>query len=451
MFELRPEQRPPCEQAKLILARYNCVYIAGEIRTGKTPISLMTAYESGWRSVCVLTKKNAITGFNKFNPGLMFNKITITNYEQVHKLIPEYDGYIIDESHNLGAYPKPSGRTKKIKEIVGNKPVILLSGTPTPEGFSQIYHQFWVCNYGPFQRYASTIKSSGFYKWAKDFVKHYEYVEDGETKYRVKQKYVYGNNVNDYSEAKEQEVKEAIHPYFVYLTQQEAGFTSFVEEEILTVKIDHRLYRLMSILKKDKYYKMKCGDEIVVETGVRLQSLFHQISSGSVNISYIEEGKDGKKAKKKHKKHTLDESKAYFIKSRFAGQKICIFYLFVQEGEILKKIFPNYTSDQDVFNASEDKEFICQMVSGREGVNVSTADAVIMYNIGFSATTYWQIRGRMQEKERKKASKLYWIFSEFGIEHKVYKAVTNKLDYTLSYFKKDLRTWNLEHIGNVRG
>lgn len=443
MIDLRPEQRTAVDAAKTILKEYGVVYIAGEIRTGKTPISLITAHESGWKRVCVLTKKKAISGFEKFNAGYLFTRLTITNYEQVHKLDGEYDGFIVDEAHNMGAFPTPSQRTVRIKEMIGDKPLILLSGTPTPEGYSQIYHQFWLSASSPFGKYYNPKnKTSGFYKWAKDFVVQYEYKDDeGETRYRVKQKFVYGNVVNDYSEAKETEIKDAIRPYFVYLTQAEAGFTSQVEEEIISVPININLYKLMKILKLDKYYKMRNGDEIVVETGVRLQSLFHQLSSGTLNITtMVDNGKGA--LKKKQTKYTLDESKAWYIKSRFAGRKIAIFYKFIQEGVVLKKVFPDHTDDQNEFNNSSYKTFICQMVSGREGVNISTADDVVMYNIDFSATTYWQIRGRMQEKNRTKASKLWWIFSEHGIEKKVYKAVSGKKDYTLSYFKKDIKSWD---------
>jgi hypothetical protein len=449
MIQLRPEQRPKCDEAKKILLEKNAVYLAGEVRTGKTPISLVTAYEVGWKRVCVLTKKTAITGFEKFNPKALFQKITIMNYVNNYRNIDkmssdDYDGFIIDEAHNLGAFPTPGKSTTSIKNLIRDKPVIFLSGTPTPESYSQAYHEFWVCNFGPFQRYWNPKnKGSGFYKWAKDFVKQYEYKDDeGNTRYKVKQRFVYGNTVNDYSEAKEAEVKHAIRPYMVYLTQEEAGFKSLVEEEILYVPIDKKLYQLMKILKRDSYYRMKCGDEIIVETGVRMQSLFHQISSGTLNITILEPGENGK-LKKRHIRHSLDESKAWFIKSKFAGQKIAIFYKFIQEGNIIRKVFQNHTNDENVFNSSSDSTYVRQMISGREGTNVSTADAVVMYNIDFSATTYWQIRARMQEKERIKASKLYWTFSEHGIEKKVYKAVVKKQDYTLSYFKKDLKAWEL--------
>jgi hypothetical protein len=36
----------------------------------------------------------------------------------------------------------------------------------------------------------------------------------------------------------------------------------------------------------------------------------------------------------------------------------------------------------------------------------------------------------------RKFNDIYWIFSEDGIEEKIYKTVQQKKDYTLSYFKK---------------
>ena len=77
------------------------------------------------------------------------------------------------------------------------------------------------------------------------------------------------------------------------------------------------------------------------------------------------------------------------------------------------------------------------MVSGREGISLRNADFIVFYNIDFSATSYWQARDRMTTKDRK-YNKIYWIFSRNGIESKIYKAVSNKKDYTLSHFRSDL-------------
>ena len=89
-----------------------------------------------------------------------------------------------------------------------------------------------------------------------------------------------------------------------------------------------------------------------------------------------------------------------------------------------------------------DKNIALQIVSGREGISLKEADCIVYYNIDFSATSYWQSKDRMTTKERL-VNDIYWIFTEGGIESKIYKAVVKKKDYTLKHFKKDYdRTTN---------
>jgi hypothetical protein len=60
----------------------------------------------------------------------------------------------------------------------------------------------------------------------------------------------------------------------------------------------------------------------------------------------------------------------------------------------------------------------------------------VYYNIDFSATSYWQSKDRMTTKDRLE-NQVYWVFAEGGIEQDIYKAVSNKKDYTINHFKKD--------------
>jgi hypothetical protein len=407
MIQLREDQRRTVDKGLEILKRYNLLYLAAEVRTGKTIMAMTIAKEIGWRKVCFITKKMAISSIKSDYQklGHTFQVFDVLNYEQAAKLHPLYDGFICDEATSISAYPKPGVYCKAIKKVVGKSPVILMSGTPSPESYSQIYHQLWISYYSPFSPYKN------FYAWAKDYV-------------NIGKKFFKGLSFNDYSSAKDNEIKEVLSHYIVTLSQQEAGFKSEVDEEIIWVDIDERLYKLMAILKKDKVYRMKAGNYIVADTPAKMQQLFHQISSGTVISD------DGVR-------HTLDESKARFIKNKFAGQKIAIYYKFIEEGNLLRRMFPMHTDIPEVFNDRNDVVFICQVVSGRMGVNLSTADSLVMYNIDFSATTYFQVRARMQSQTRTKASKLFWIFSRNGLEKHVYNAVSKKKPYTLSYFKKD--------------
>lgn len=64
----------------------------------------------------------------------------------------DWDLIIIDEAHRLGGYPKPPKNLKDIKKFKCDKH-ILLSGTPCPESWSQIYHQLAVSKFSPFAKY----------------------------------------------------------------------------------------------------------------------------------------------------------------------------------------------------------------------------------------------------------------------------------------------------------
>ena len=64
----------------------------------------------------------------------------------------------------------------------------------------------------------------------------------------------------------------------------------------------------------------------------------------------------------------------------------------------------------DEFN-NTDKNIALQIVSGREGISLKQAEALVYYNIDFSATSYWQSRDRMTTKDRL-YNKVYWIFAK---------------------------------------
>ena len=391
------------------LVQYGLVYYAIQTRVGKTLISLNTCKLIEAENVLFVTKKKVISDIYKQAEdfGVEYN-LKVINYEQLHNEDPEYDTIIIDEAHSIAAFPRMSLRALELKRICEDKRIIFLSATPTPEGFSQIYHQFAVSSFSPFKKYKN------FYAWAKVFV-------------NIQQKYFFNRSVNDYSNAKQEEIEKIINPYMITFTQEEAGFDSFVDESILYVKMDDAVYKLADYMRKHKIAKNKDGETILGDTEVKLMNKLHQIYSGTVIVDEPEQI---------HK--VIDYTKAEFIKQHFAGKKIAVFYKFKSEYMALLWAFnKKITFDAEQFNNSEDLVFVSQIVSGREGLNLSSADALVFYNIDFSAVSYWQSRARIQTKDRTKESKIYYVFAEKGIEDKIYKAVMDKKDYTLSHFKKD--------------
>ena len=216
-------------------------------------------------------------------------------------------------------------------------------------------------------------------------------------------------------------IKPIIEKYFIRFTQKEAGFETSVNENILYCDMLDITYNVAKQLKKDKVVQ-GVFETILADTGVKEMSKLHQIYSGTVKFE------SGKSA-------ILDHSKGFFIKDKFDGEKIAIFYKFKEEFNLLKEVFGELLTDDLSEFDNSNKNIALQIVSGREGISLAKAKYLVYFNIDFSAVSYWQSRDRLTTMERT-ANDVYWIFSNGGIENKIYKAVSNKKDFTLSVFKK---------------
>jgi len=410
-IELRDYQVDIVEKACEIINRYNIVYLAMEVRTGKTLTALAIAERLGIGMVLFVTKKKAIADIEKQAEHFSNIGVFVTNYDQLHNQHGAYPLVVVDEAHSLGAFPKPSERARELKRVVGGSKVIYLSGTPTPESWSQIYHQLWISPFSPFIEYRD------FYKWAADYV-------------TLKKKYVFNRSINDYSSANTERIRAVTDKIFITFTQEDAGFKQMVQEEILTVKMADSTYKFAERLRIDKIVTNKDGEVVLADTAVKLMNKMHQIFSGSVIVDEPE-----------RRAAAFDHTKAEFIRDTFQNcRKFAIYYKFIAESAILQWVFAGRIfTDPQAFAEASDGVFISQIQSGREGINLSTAEALVFYNIDFSAVSYWQARARLQTKDREAEAKIYWIFAEGGIEHKIYKAVMDKKDYTLDHFKKDFR------------
>ncbi|MBX3045153.1 MAG: DEAD/DEAH box helicase [Candidatus Kapabacteria bacterium] len=409
-MELRDYQLKLAKKGNEILQLFGIVYYAIEMRVGKTLIALKTAELAGAQNVLLVSKKKALASICNDYEKFGFNfYINIINYEQLkNHSKASSDVIICDEAHGLGAYPKPSERTKILKDILKNNPgakLILMSGTPSPESYSQLYHQFAISANSPFEQ-------SNFYQFAKEFV-------------NVKEVTRGGLRFRDYKDCNKDKVMQVLEKYFVRFTQSDAGFSqNEVLEKIIKIPVSDNVKKMVKILKKEKYYQFKDGSEVICDSAVKLQTKIHQVYSGTVKTE-------------DDKYKVIDISKAEWIKNYYKGQKIAIFYKFIAEGEVLKKLMPNSTDSPEKFNQEPETVFICQIQSGSMGVNLASADILIFYNIDFSALQYWQARARLQDFKRDKPPLVHWLMIENGIEEKVYQAVLNKKDYTLHYFKKD--------------
>jgi len=407
-MKFRGYQQDLIDKALPLLKKHKFLYFAMEVRTGKTLTSLGVSELLPIKNLLFVTKKKAISSiqddYDTLDPDYA---MTVINYESLHKINPTgWDMIILDEAHCMGAFPKPTRRAKIVRELMSRNScyVILLSGTPTPESYSQMYHQVFAIPNNPFSEYKN------FYKFAKDYVKV------------IERPFYGGRLIKDYRGGSE-EIINMMKPHTLMYTQKEAKFQVKTTETVLEVQMKPLLYELIDKLKKDLVLEGQF-DDVLAETPVKLMMKLHQMYSGTVKF---ESGNS----------IVLDLSKADFIYDRFNGQQIGIFYKFTEELNALKEVYGDtLCTELDEFNDT-DKTIALQIVSGREGISLAKAKALVYYNIDFSATSYWQSRDRMTTKTRLH-NDIYWIFSKGGIEKRIYQAVTKKKDYTLKHFQRDV-------------
>jgi len=387
-----------------------------EVRTWKTFTALETVKKYWAKKVLFLTKKKAISSIEEDYSHYKKNfNIVVINYEPLHKVEWKFDLLVLDESHGLWTYPKPNNKVTLIREKYWDLPMILLSWTPSPESYSQFFHQIFVKKNTVWEKYHKITKTwknkwslMAFYLWVKDFVK----IKQIRTSYWLS---------NDYSNANYNKIMEDIWHLILTFTQEKAGFTTAVDEEVLYVKMNKSTYDVVKRLKKDKVIESKLWD-ILADTMVKEQQKVHQLFSWTIKFE-------------DWSSTSFDFSKAEFIKKYFKWKKLWIFYKFKEEKILQKKTFwDSITDDLSDFNSS-DRHIMLQIVSGREWISLKEADYLVFYNIDFSATSYWQARDRLTTMDRKN-NKVYWIFAEWGLEDKIYESVLNKKNYTSKLYAK---------------
>ena len=236
-MELRRYQIDIANQASKKVKEYGFCYIAAEVRTGKTLMALKTAELLGCKSVLFLTKKKAIKSIETDYANFGFQyKLIVVNWENLHNVKDKFDLIICDEAHTMGGFPKIPQRVNLLRIKFYDVPKILLSGTPHPESYSQIFHQLYVCPGNPFI-------GMSFYQWAKIYV-NVQSVNYG-----------YGS-INNYKLCYKDKLLPVIDKYFIRWSQKNSGFVTEIEEQIIYVDLDENTYEIAKQLRKDNVVRL---------------------------------------------------------------------------------------------------------------------------------------------------------------------------------------------------
>jgi len=405
-MELREYQKEAADKLYWLLARKQFAYLMGEVRTGKTACALSLIERLGLQRCLLVTKKKAIPSIEKDAKALgVQDRVMVINYERLPKVAWTFwQLLIVDEAHCIGAFPKPSGRWKNLRQMSYEK-VLMMSGTASPESYSQLYHQFTLHR-------PVWAQYRNFYEWAKK-----GYVD-------ICQKYVgTGQTVNDYSSANKELILKDIDPYVVRMTQEDAGFETKIDEAVRYVEMNETTYGLAQNIIDDGIAEVE-GQTILADTGAKRLSKLKQIYCGSC----LAEGNA--------KGIIFDRSKAEYIKQRYGKHKIAIMYCYEAERKMLYETFPNATDSPEEFNANKDAVFIGQVRASREGVNLSSATYLVFLGIDFAALSYIQGRDRSSFLGRDTPPRIRYIFAADGIETRIYKTVRKKENFSITHYRK---------------
>lgn len=420
VIKITPKQIETMQNMKAMLETRNLTYLAGEMRTGKTYMSLNVAKELS-TNILFITLKSALQDVEAEVVAQGISSLTkVVNFESLHKIKNQkFSLVIVDEAHSLGAYPHPSKRVIKIKELCSNvKYVIYLSGTPSPESYSQLYHQFAVLpnSISPIRNYKN------FYEFAREHVQKKIKMIDN------------ARSVNDYSFCKQSGIN-LFEPFFLRLSQEEAGFKKTgVDEEFIYCNSIHTT-ELIYRITRDKMLKIN-DTEIICKNAADVFTKVHQISSGTI---LCESGA-----------FILSLHKVQELKKLLTNGKRCvIFTKFVAEEKLLlesKYKIEEATGNIDDFQQGRAKHFISNVAKASMGVNLSMADIIVFYNLDFSSKNFIQAKARLQAYAKEEKTKIVYLFTIGGLEEKIYKSLKKKESYTLSYFKRDFQCYDRKPV-----
>jgi len=401
-----PHQIEYAEKCWNVLSDKGYVYLAGKPRSGKTYTAILTAEKCAnhIKSVLVLTKKAAISGWHKFitNNTRLKKTYTVTNYEQVGtfkagmynlKLDPkDYDLVIIDESHNLGTLGKPSNRIKCIRKLCWNMPHIHLSGTAIVESPNSIYHQMCISKWSPF-RYRN------FY----DFFRVYG------NPYYIK---VMGRELQQYDKYKP-ELLDRIDEFTVYMTQEDAGIAKELQavDKVHYVELQEAVKAVYNKLQKDKIYKFADGFTIVADSVMKLRTSLHMLESGIAKSGnkYVELGNT---EKVQYVKDTFGDTKDVGIMAHFIGERI-----------LLSMHFKHAT----IYSSN----------AHSEGVDLSHLKYFIIFSSDYSGSKFIQRRDRIINTEGSNTLLVHHILVKKAISEQVYNRVSKKQDFNNSTYVKE--------------
>lgn len=403
---------------KSILDVHKFAYLPFECRTMKTSTSIYAIHLSSLKRLLFITSKKAIEGVRfeiervRNHVQTIDNKtfdlqIDVINYESVHKILGNsYDCKILDECHRINANPRPymSKRVKLLTSLRLDIPTILMSGTPDSEGSGLRFWQCKLCKFSP-------LFNMKWKYWVENYinVKHFK-GSDGRLR-------------SEYKQGKTSKIDELMKDVILRKSQIDAGICT-VNKEITTMYYDfpNNLINVYNAINNNNISIIN-GFEVTAETSVSKLNKLHQLTGGTI----IHDTGEAVLLSYSKIRQLIEQSNNFL--------QFAIVYNFKAEltliMQYLDKIGYKYTTDLELFNTGDYRVFLGQQRAICEGVNLSIADALILYSFNYSATTYLQVIERLTNINRIKPIIIKVMLSKQGlIDNRIYSKLIKKQSFT---------------------
>ena len=388
-----PRQVELARRGLIILREHMMVYLACEERTGKTLASILMAEDLDIKSVLVLTKKNALKGWNETLSAYPHKKkYTVTNYHQA-KNCARHDLLILDEAHNyISGFPKQSAMNIAVKCLSQRVPIIYISATPHAQGYSMLYHQFSLSSWSPWRTYST------FYSWF-----HTYGIPD--------HAWFHGRQVPIYNKTKQDLVIACCQHLFITATRKQLGFKHEPKDKLHYLDLKQGTMDVYNELMKDKYLLVN-GHELIADTSMRLRAALHMLEGGALKV-------DGNFIV------MPNHEKIDYIKKQWGdNEHVAIYYQYIAEGIKLRKHFK--------------KAMILQATSFAEGIDLAHVDNLVIYSQDWSTARHTQRRARQAASHRDKPITVHFLLVKKAISDQVYNTVSiNKTNFVDSVFERE--------------
>ena len=433
-IELMPHQKRASDEIMANLDK-GVVLLAGETRSGKSLTALTVCKEIGGR-VLFVTKKKAIESIEG-DISLLWgdepNNVTVINFERLRGLNGPFSFVVVDESHNfVSSYPKESAARREVKRLVGDAPVLVMSGTPSIEGSAKLYGQMTLGKSGPWSGYPT------FYQWwfapghYKDNRPCGGYGIQDAVKSTGRRVNAWDNKPpTDYSQVDEERVLDEVEPYVVRMTREEAGY-KVQDATIIPVELKNTL---ISGLIRDLIKTKVCNElGIVLDKGpAQVLQCCHMLAGGT----YKREGE----AEVLPDRYDPAYRARWIAKGMDKAKSYAILTAYIEERSFVAghlRLMGHTVHDElDELKESGSGCFVGSLSSLSEGVDMSwLTGSQILYSLSWSGAKFSQICDRQLNYKREKPAKVAIPLLKGGVDKRVFDAVSSKCNFNAGFYGK---------------